>query len=140
MYLGVMLARGIGSEARPAAAAAPLTRACRSQALACVELARVFDVWPLGPNLAQQFVYLDRACDLGHRESCSEVEHRRMQKMFDEYRDLGSVAEDQAAQASRTEAPNGSECCMTCTSGHPCGNSCISWRYTCHQAPGCACW
>jgi endonuclease G len=30
-------------------------------------------------------------------------------------------------------------CCRYCSKGQPCGNSCISWRYTCRQPPGCAC-
>jgi hypothetical protein len=30
-------------------------------------------------------------------------------------------------------------CCKVCTTGQACGNSCISARYTCHKAPGCAC-
>jgi len=31
------------------------------------------------------------------------------------------------------------ECCMICDGGQPCGDACISWRYVCHQPPGCAC-
>ena len=31
-------------------------------------------------------------------------------------------------------------CCKHCTSGQPCGDSCISSSYTCHQPPGCACY
>jgi hypothetical protein len=30
-------------------------------------------------------------------------------------------------------------CCKHCTTGQACGNSCISWNYTCHKPPGCAC-
>lgn len=30
-------------------------------------------------------------------------------------------------------------CCKVCVKGKPCGNSCISRRYTCRQPPGCAC-
>jgi hypothetical protein len=30
-------------------------------------------------------------------------------------------------------------CCKHCTKGQPCGNSCISTKYKCHQPPGCAC-
>lgn len=30
-------------------------------------------------------------------------------------------------------------CCRTCTSGKPCGDSCISFELTCNQPPGCAC-
>ncbi len=30
-------------------------------------------------------------------------------------------------------------CCKICRKGKPCGNSCISQRYTCRKPPGCAC-
>jgi len=30
-------------------------------------------------------------------------------------------------------------CCKVCTNSQACGNSCISWSYTCHKPPGCAC-
>jgi beta-lactamase superfamily II metal-dependent hydrolase len=30
-------------------------------------------------------------------------------------------------------------CCKVCTTGQPCGDTCISLSYTCHTAPGCAC-
>jgi beta-lactamase superfamily II metal-dependent hydrolase len=30
-------------------------------------------------------------------------------------------------------------CCRVCTTGKPCGNSCIASNLTCHQPPGCAC-
>src|SRR5690349_10060798 len=33
----------------------------------------------------------------------------------------------------------GDSCCKHCTKGQPCGNSCISTKYKCHQPPGCAC-
>jgi hypothetical protein len=35
--------------------------------------------------------------------------------------------------------PSSSTCYRHCTTGIPCGNSCISSRDTCHQPPGCAC-
>lgn len=31
------------------------------------------------------------------------------------------------------------ECCKHCSSGCPCGDSCISCSKTCHRGPGCAC-
>jgi endonuclease YncB( thermonuclease family) len=35
---------------------------------------------------------------------------------------------------------NPNSCCKVCGSdSQPCGDSCISLRYTCHQPPGCAC-
>jgi hypothetical protein len=37
-----------------------------------------------------------------------------------------------------TSAPRRS-CCKYCTTGKPCGNSCISRNKTCHKPPGCAC-
>ena len=30
-------------------------------------------------------------------------------------------------------------CCVRCSAGKPCGNSCINRNYTCRQPPGCAC-
>ena len=30
-------------------------------------------------------------------------------------------------------------CCKHCTTGKPCGDSCININYICHKAPGCAC-
>ena len=30
-------------------------------------------------------------------------------------------------------------CCRVCTTGKPCGDSCISRSYTCRRPPGCAC-
>lgn len=30
-------------------------------------------------------------------------------------------------------------CCKKCTTGVPCGNTCISERKTCRSGPGCAC-
>lgn len=30
-------------------------------------------------------------------------------------------------------------CCRVCSAGKPCGNSCISRTFTCHQGAGCAC-
>jgi hypothetical protein len=35
--------------------------------------------------------------------------------------------------------PPPSSCCRRCTTGKPCGNSCIARSLTCHQPPGCAC-
>src|SRR5207237_7661081 len=34
----------------------------------------------------------------------------------------------------------GGGCCKHCSTGKPCGNSCISISFTCHQPPGCACY
>lgn len=42
--------------------------------------------------------------------------------------------------AAPPPAGGGSSCCKHCgPSSQPCGNSCISLRYTCHVGPGCAC-
>ncbi len=35
---------------------------------------------------------------------------------------------------------SGDLCCKHCTRGQPCGDSCISSSYTCHQPKGCACY
>lgn len=61
--------------------------------------------------------------------------------------DRTTAAEQQAQRAARTSAlpvnimPTNSSrtCCRVCTTGKPCGNSCISRSYTCRQPPGCAC-
>jgi len=37
-----------------------------------------------------------------------------------------------------TPAPT-RKCCRTCSSGKPCGDSCIARTATCRQPPGCAC-
>jgi endonuclease YncB( thermonuclease family) len=40
-----------------------------------------------------------------------------------------------------TQAPSSVTCCKHCgPNSQPCGNSCISLRYTCHKGQGCACW
>lgn len=36
-------------------------------------------------------------------------------------------------------SPSTSECCKICSSGKPCGDSCIAATSTCSQHPGCAC-
>ncbi len=36
--------------------------------------------------------------------------------------------------------PQQQACCKHCTTGQPCGDSCISRSYTCRKPPGCACW
>jgi hypothetical protein len=37
--------------------------------------------------------------------------------------------------------PPSSGCCKHCgPNSQPCGDSCISLKYTCHKGPGCACW
>ncbi|MVA97979.1 hypothetical protein GN330_12060 [Nitratireductor sp. CAU 1489] len=41
-----------------------------------------------------------------------------------------------AARAARAQS---SGCCKVCTTGKPCGNSCISRSYTCRKGGGCAC-
>ncbi len=41
---------------------------------------------------------------------------------------------------SPTPAPQAQPaCCKICRKGQPCGNSCISRKYTCRKPPGCAC-
>jgi hypothetical protein len=36
--------------------------------------------------------------------------------------------------------PGAVTCCKRCSEGKPCGDSCISLNYQCHQPPGCACY
>lgn len=56
-------------------------------------------------------------------------------------------AERRAARAAYVPRGSGgyssgartSGCCKQCSAGQPCGNSCISRAYACHQPPGCAC-
>src|SRR5581483_9195785 len=38
-----------------------------------------------------------------------------------------------------TRTPPPSTCCRHCSTGKPCGDSCIARNLTCHQPPGCAC-
>lgn len=35
--------------------------------------------------------------------------------------------------------PPAKQCCKVCTTGIPCGNTCIAAWKTCHKGPGCAC-
>ena len=54
------------------------------------------------------------------------------------------VDRDNARLQARTRARSRprartTPCCKRCSAGKPCGNSCISRSYTCHQPPGCAC-
>ena len=59
-----------------------------------------------------------------------------------------TVTDDDGASASATrsitvQAPDdgggGGGCCKICTTGKPCGDSCIANGKQCHQPPGCAC-
>jgi hypothetical protein len=47
---------------------------------------------------------------------------------------LGGAVETLTELAQRQD-----RCCKHCKKGQPCGNSCISTKYKCHQPPGCAC-
>lgn len=46
------------------------------------------------------------------------------------------IAESRTIQLAR-KPPDA--CCMQCTKGKPCGNSCIATNKKCNQPPGCAC-
>jgi hypothetical protein len=48
------------------------------------------------------------------------------------------AAAREEAKESHSFAPE-RECCRHCTSGCPCGDTCISCSKSCHKAPGCAC-
>lgn len=59
---------------------------------------------------------------------------------------LASGASAAAATPSRAANPTPAaaptaerRCCRVCTTGKPCGNSCIARNRTCRQPPGCAC-
>jgi hypothetical protein len=67
----------------------------------------------------------DAHCTDGARTEplCSDLEARR------------GVAAPEDAPSSE---PSGT-CCKVCRGSQACGNSCISYKYTCHQPPGCAC-
>ena len=49
------------------------------------------------------------------------------------------VDRDNARFRPRRAARQSSSCCKRCSTGKPCGNSCISRSYTCRKPPGCAC-
>lgn len=44
-----------------------------------------------------------------------------------------------SSSVSVTAVSSAPYCCKHCSAGKPCGNTCISRRYTCHVGPGCAC-
>lgn len=46
---------------------------------------------------------------------------------------------DKYFAAPATAQPQQKACCVRCSKGIPCGNSCIAANKTCHQPPGCAC-
>lgn len=48
-------------------------------------------------------------------------------------------ANDAAVVLTRTKKGGSDACCMHCTKGVPCGNSCISAKKTCKSPRGCAC-
>lgn len=53
----------------------------------------------------------------------------------------GVLLHHPSRRAAPREAPQVTqECCKICTTGQPCGDTCISRNYTCHIAGGCACW
>jgi hypothetical protein len=44
------------------------------------------------------------------------------------------------SSVSITATATSAYCCKHCTTGQPCGDTCISVRYVCHTAGGCACY
>lgn len=48
-------------------------------------------------------------------------------------------ANDWHASISGTSTAATPGCCKVCTTGKPCGNTCIATHDTCSAAPGCAC-
>jgi len=51
----------------------------------------------------------------------------------------GSGAPSPAPTPSPTPTPTPPGCCKVCTTGKPCGDTCIARDLTCHVGPGCAC-
>lgn len=51
---------------------------------------------------------------------------------------LGNSAFNTRSSNAKWGGRNG-RCCKVCETGQPCGDTCISWRYTCRQPRGCAC-
>ncbi len=41
--------------------------------------------------------------------------------------------------AAASNDPTAPKCCKVCTTGKPCGDTCIAKNLTCHTAGGCAC-
>jgi len=52
---------------------------------------------------------------------------------------IGAPAPVTAPAQPPTQAQPQRTCCRVCSSGKPCGNSCIAANRTCRQPPGCAC-
>lgn len=109
-------------------------------------------------NVAEEEVTFERARRLpgsdleGNRDAYAELAERwpssERAALYAQKRDTYAQrivdrdnARFRAAQArSRPRsAARSSGCCKRCSAGKPCGNSCISRSYTCHQPPGCAC-
>jgi hypothetical protein len=49
------------------------------------------------------------------------------------------VSQTSSSQAAPAREAPARTCCKVCTTGCPCGNSCISCKRVCHKPPGCAC-
>lgn len=54
-------------------------------------------------------------------------------------RDEASRAAREAREEAQERGPEERACCKYCSSGQPCGDSCISWNKTCRKGRGCAC-
>lgn len=50
----------------------------------------------------------------------------------------GSTSSGSNSSGGSSSGGSSSTCCKQC-SAQACGDSCISWSYTCHKGPGCAC-
>lgn len=86
----------------------------------------------------------------GERWFCSEAEAVSAGWRRAGTRGSGSTASDSGAKAGGyqyvppattygNQSGQTKSCCKYCKKGIPCGNGCISARYTCRQPPGCAC-
>lgn len=107
------------------------------------------------------------ADELEQYELARQIPGRELQRNRDVYADLATrypssprvalyaekqddysqrIIDAEAARLRALSAPRasrgrggGSGCCRRCSTGKPCGDSCISRSYNCYQPPGCAC-
>lgn len=64
---------------------------------------------------------------------------RTTQQQQDAQRRANTTPPPAAAPAVTRPAPAIRTCCRRCSTGKPCGNSCIARNKTCRVGPGCAC-
>lgn len=72
-------------------------------------------------------------------EYAGRIESERQAEVRRAERRAARAAFTPRAARGYSSGSRSSGCCKQCSTGQPCGNSCISRSYTCHQPPGCAC-